>query len=83
MSGLDPKGPSQPTLSQAYETEGNPADQNSAEKASAETQAQENSGEAVEHRVPEKQSTYETPQSIMGFWRSQTASDLFLPHPTC
>lgn len=57
MSGLDPQGPSQPTLSQAYETPGNPADQEPAEKAAANKQANENSGSAVEKRVPTEQST--------------------------
>jgi len=39
MSGLDPKGPSQPSLNQAYTTPGNPATKEPAEEAQADANA--------------------------------------------
>jgi hypothetical protein len=56
MSGLDPKGPSQPTLNQAYTTPGNPASQNPAEKEQASFNAADNSA-SVEQRIPTKQAS--------------------------
>ncbi|KAJ4288121.1 hypothetical protein N0V90_012138 [Kalmusia sp. IMI 367209] len=54
MSGLSPTGPSQPTLSQAYTTPGNPATQDPAEKAQAHANAQDHS-EQVDKRIPNEQ----------------------------
>ncbi|KAH7408301.1 hypothetical protein DE146DRAFT_752437 [Phaeosphaeria sp. MPI-PUGE-AT-0046c] len=56
MSGLDPKGPSQPTLNQAYTTPGNPASQNPAEHAQASFNAADNSA-SVDQRIPTKQAS--------------------------
>ncbi|KAH5390718.1 hypothetical protein HBI33_026150 [Parastagonospora nodorum] len=56
MSGLDPKGPSQPTLNQAYTTPGNPVEQNPAERAQASFNAADNSA-SVDQRIPTKQAT--------------------------
>lgn len=56
MSGLDPKGASQPTLNQAYTTPGNPASQNPAEHAQASFNAADNSA-SVDQRIPTKQSS--------------------------
>ncbi|KAL5121258.1 hypothetical protein ACEQ8H_000726 [Pleosporales sp. CAS-2024a] len=60
MSGLDPKGPSQPTLTQAYTTPGNPASQTPAEQAQASVHAADNSPAAVaavDQRIPTKQAS--------------------------
>ncbi|KAF2831070.1 hypothetical protein CC86DRAFT_442925 [Ophiobolus disseminans] len=56
MSGLDPKGPSQPTLNQAYETPGNPASQNPVEQKQASFNASDNSA-SVDQRIPIKQAS--------------------------
>jgi hypothetical protein len=58
MSGLDPKGPSQPTLNQAYTTPGNPASTNPQEKEQASFNAADNSA-SVEQRIPTKQASDE------------------------
>lgn len=58
MSGLEPQAPSQPTLQQAYETPGNPAEKEPAEQATAAKNANENGGEVVDQRVPTKQTQY-------------------------
>lgn len=60
MAALDPKGPSQPTVDQAYETPGNPVDKVPAEKQAANDNAQADT-EVVERRVPQEQSTYAAP----------------------
>jgi hypothetical protein len=56
MSGLDPKGPAQPTLNQAYTTPGNPASTNPKEKEQASFNAADNSA-SVEQRIPTKQAS--------------------------
>lgn len=59
---LNPSGPAQPTLEQGYETKGNPADTQPAEKATAEKNEQSNSGaKTTETRVPTKQTSYAKP----------------------
>ncbi|KAL1651335.1 hypothetical protein SLS58_000674 [Diplodia intermedia] len=53
---LNPTGPSQPTLDQAYTTPGNPATHNPAERAAAGTTARANADSpAVDQRIPTKQ----------------------------
>ena len=47
---MDPSGPAQPTLNQAYETAGNPADQDPQEKLSASIDESSNSGSTIEKR---------------------------------
>lgn len=54
MSALDPSGPSQPTLNQAYTTPGNPSTKNPAEQTQASFNALDSS-EAVDKRIPQKQ----------------------------
>lgn len=44
MSDLDPQGPPQPNLDQAYDTPGNPTDQTPEEQSKASTHATTNSG---------------------------------------
>lgn len=56
MSGLDPKGPSQPTQAQAYTTSGNPASKNPTEQSQASFNAADNSA-AVDQRIPTKQAS--------------------------
>ncbi|KAF2132586.1 hypothetical protein P153DRAFT_283788 [Dothidotthia symphoricarpi CBS 119687] len=56
MSGLDPQGPSQPTLNQAYTTPGNPASKDPTEKSESEFNASDNSA-IVDKRVPTKQAS--------------------------
>jgi hypothetical protein len=56
MSGLDPKGPSQPTLNQAYTTPGNPASTDPVEDNQASYNAADNSA-SVEQRIPTKQAS--------------------------
>ncbi|QIW96897.1 hypothetical protein AMS68_002415 [Peltaster fructicola] len=67
MSGnMNPSGPAQPTLNQAYTTSGNAATQEPAEKAQANANAQDNSSK-VEQRVPTKQTSSSdeaTPSSL-------------------
>ncbi|GAB7357264.1 hypothetical protein MBLNU459_g8237t1 [Dothideomycetes sp. NU459] len=66
MSGLDPSGPSQPNLDQAYTTPGNPASKEPAEQAQAQTNANTNTPE-VDKRIPQKQTTEQseaTPTSM-------------------
>jgi len=58
---LNPSGAAQPTMQQGYETKGNPADTQPAEKATAEKNAQSNSGVTTETRVPTKQTSYAEP----------------------
>lgn len=56
---MNPSGAAQPSLQQAYETKGNPAETEPAEKASAEQNAQSNAGQSTtETRVPTKQTSY-------------------------
>lgn len=58
--GIHPSGPAQPSLQQAYETKGNPAETGPAEKASADANAAANkNAETTDRRVPEKQTSYE------------------------
>ena len=47
---MDPTEPSQPTLNQAYNTAGNPADQTPQEQVSSSANASSNSGSIVEQR---------------------------------
>jgi len=56
MSALDPSGPSQPTTEQAFETSGNPATKNPAEKAQASALTGDNSKQ-VDQRIPQEQSS--------------------------
>jgi len=56
MSALDPSGPSQPTLSQAYTTPGNPSTKNPAEQSQADLNAHDNS-QKVDQRIPREQVT--------------------------
>jgi len=57
MAALDPKGPSQPTKQQAYETEGNPATLEPAESRAAGSNAQHTANNSpVDRRVPQEQS---------------------------
>jgi len=56
MSGLDPSGPSQPTIEQGYEASGNPATKEPAEESKAQANAADNSG-AVDQRIPSEQSS--------------------------
>jgi hypothetical protein len=56
MSGLDPKGPSQPSIDQAYTTPGNPAQKDPQETAQSEFNAADNTA-SVEQRLPTKQAT--------------------------
>ncbi|KAH8732966.1 hypothetical protein GQ44DRAFT_745213 [Phaeosphaeriaceae sp. PMI808] len=56
MSGLDPKRPSQPTLSQAYTAPGNPTSQNPVEQKEASFNAVDNSA-SVDQRIPTKQAS--------------------------
>lgn len=58
MSDLDPTGPSQPTLSQAYTTPGNPASKEPAEARQASQNAQSNKEFAVvDQRIPKNQAS--------------------------
>ena len=50
MSDLDPQGPAQPTLDQAYDTPGNPTDHTPQEKSRATANASTNSGTKTEKR---------------------------------
>lgn len=56
MSGLDPKGPSQPTQNQAYTTSGNPAQKDPSETLQSEFNAADNSA-SVDQRIPTKQAS--------------------------
>ncbi|PVI08040.1 hypothetical protein DM02DRAFT_608142 [Periconia macrospinosa] len=56
MSALDPSGPSQPTLDQAYTTPGNPASKNPSETSQINAQAH-NSTQPIDKRIPATQST--------------------------
>lgn len=56
MSGLDPQGPSQPTLNQAYTTPGNPVSKDPSEQLQSEFNATDNSA-AVDKRIPTKQAS--------------------------
>ena len=47
---MDPSGPAQPTLNQAYNTAGNPADQSAQEQRSSSINETSNSGAQVEQR---------------------------------
>ncbi|KAF1832927.1 hypothetical protein BDW02DRAFT_553628 [Decorospora gaudefroyi] len=53
---MDPKGPSQPSLSQAYTTPGNPAQKDPQESTATEFNATDNSA-SVDQRLPTKQAT--------------------------
>jgi hypothetical protein len=54
MSGLEPTGPSQPTLNQAYTTPGNPATKEPVEEAQTNANASDTS-KAVDKRIPNEQ----------------------------
>ncbi|KAH6878893.1 hypothetical protein BKA58DRAFT_105125 [Alternaria rosae] len=56
MSGLDPQGPSQPSLNQAYITPGNPAQKDPKEQVQTEFNATDNAA-TVDQRIPTKQAT--------------------------
>lgn len=65
-SGLDPKGPSQPSLNQAYTTPGNPVSKEPAEHSQTATNANTNTPQ-VDKRVPSEQNTSQadaTPTSV-------------------
>jgi hypothetical protein len=58
MSALDPRGPSQPTPQQAYETHGNPATKEPFEDRMADANANAySSSNTVDQRIPTKQSS--------------------------
>jgi hypothetical protein len=56
MSALDPSGASQPTLSEAYTTPGNPSSKNPSESQQTASNAADSSS-PVEQRIPEKQAS--------------------------
>ena len=56
MSALDPSGPSQPTLDQAYTTPGNSASKNPSESSQTNAQAHDSS-QPIDKRIPATQST--------------------------
>ena len=56
MAALDPKGPSQPSIDQAYTTPGNPAQKDPKEQVQTEFNATDNTAN-VEQRIPTKQAT--------------------------
>lgn len=56
MSGLDPKGPSQPNQAQAYITSDNPVSKDPTEQSRASFNATDNSA-AVDQRIPTKQAS--------------------------
>jgi len=61
MSALEPTGASQPTLDDVYTAPGNPAESSPAEQAAKSKNANSNSGQAVDQRIPTTQSTYVPP----------------------
>jgi len=65
MSALDPSGASQPTLSQAYTTPGNPSSKNPSESQKTASNSADSSS-PVDQRVPEKQASENeaTPSSL-------------------
>lgn len=63
MSALDPTGPSQPTLNQAYTTPGNPATKDPSEQLQTDQNALDDS-RPVDQRVPQTQATEGTPSSL-------------------
>ena len=69
---MDPSGPAQPTLNQAYTTSGNPADQDPQEQHTASVNESTNAGSLVERRekgdIPVPSSHGEEPQgSALGY----------------
>ena len=66
MSDLDPKGPSQPTQSQAYTTPGNPSTKNPSEQFQTSEQAHDTSVPVDRRRVPEKQTSGDGMPSSLG-----------------
>ncbi|KAF1975315.1 hypothetical protein BU23DRAFT_552705 [Bimuria novae-zelandiae CBS 107.79] len=54
MSALDPSGPSQPTLNQAYTTPGNPATKDPTEQAQSNSNALDDS-KPIDKRIPREQ----------------------------
>lgn len=54
MSALDPSGPSQPTLNQAYTTPGNPVSKEPVEQAAADSNSL-GSSKPVDKRIPSQQ----------------------------
>lgn len=56
MAALDPKGPSQPSTSQAYTSPGNPAQKDPKEQTQTEFNAADNSASTAQ-RVPTKQAS--------------------------
>lgn len=63
MAALEPQGPSQPTVDEAYKTSGNPVDKAPAEEQAANVNTQADT-DVVERRVPQKQSTYAAPNPL-------------------
>ena len=67
---MDPTGPSQPTLNQAYNTAGNPASQSEQEEQASSVNASNNSGSIVDQRergdipVPSSHGEEPTPSSL-------------------
>ncbi|KAK5009132.1 hypothetical protein LTR28_002536 [Elasticomyces elasticus] len=80
MSNLDPQGPSQPTLSQAYTTPGNPATSTPSEKSSASATSSANAhSSTTEQRVPSQQTTSQseaTPTSVARGIRAPDAREV-------
>jgi hypothetical protein len=66
MSALNPTGPSQPTLAQAYTTPGNAASKDPTEKSQTAANAVDSS-DAVDRRIPQEQSTGEGQPSSLGY----------------
>ncbi|KAF2716597.1 hypothetical protein K431DRAFT_316441 [Polychaeton citri CBS 116435] len=54
---LNPTGPSQPTLNQAYSTTGNPAQTNPAEESQQSTNASSEASGVADQRIPQKQTS--------------------------
>ncbi|KAF2636088.1 hypothetical protein P280DRAFT_473236 [Massarina eburnea CBS 473.64] len=65
MSDLDPKGPSQPTLSQAYTTPGNASTKNPSEISQTASQAHDTSA-PIDQRIPQKQTSGDGVPSSLG-----------------
>ena len=78
---MDPTGPSQPTLNDAYNTAGNPVDQDPQEQRTASAKSSSNSGSIVQKRetgdipVPSSHDPEATPSSLAYGARDASGDD--------
>ncbi|MCJ1352313.1 MAG: hypothetical protein MMC33_002297 [Icmadophila ericetorum] len=71
---MDPSGPAQPNLNQAFNTPGNPVDKEPAEQRESAINASTNSAETTDQRIPSTHDQEATPSSL-GYGSRDSSGD--------